>query len=200
MTKPKLHFWYEFASPYACLAAFQIEDTAKAAGVEVVWHPFLLGAIFKMMKMPALPMQGCPQKVAYMWMDAVRQAKHYGVAFKKPSQFPRVAVLPARVALVGRDQGWCPEFSKEVFKANFVEDQDIGRVEVIAGILERMGLDPLALIEKAQTPENKLVLRDETQEAYDKGIFGVPTFFVGEEIFWGNERLDQALKLAVTRV
>lgn len=196
MTKAGLDFWFEFASPYACLAAFQVEDIAKAAGVGVVWHPFLLGAIYKMMELPAPPMQLCPQKEAYMWMDAARQAKHYGVAFKKPGQFPRSGVLASRVALVGRGQGWCPEFSRAVFKANFVENQDIASVEVIAGILDRMGLDPVATIEQSLSPENKLILRDETQEAYDKGIFGVPTFFVGDEIFWGNDRLDQALKLA----
>lgn len=198
MTKPTMDFWYEFASPYACLTALRIEDLAEAAGVEVVWHPFLLGAIYKMMELPAPPMQLCPQKEAYMWLDAKRQARLYGFSFKAPSQFPRVAVLAARVALVGRGQGWCPEFSKAVYKANFVDDLDIAKVEIIAAILERIGLDPVTTIEKAQTPENKLALRDKTQEAYDKDIFGVPTFFVGDEIYWGNDRLEQALKAAIS--
>ncbi|MHA1544226.1 MAG: 2-hydroxychromene-2-carboxylate isomerase, partial [Alphaproteobacteria bacterium] len=153
MTKPTMDFWYEFASPYACLTALRIEDLAEAAGVEVIWRPFLLGAIYKMMELPAPPMQLCPQKEAYMWLDAKRQAGLYGFPFKAPSQFPRVAVLAARVALVGRGQGWCPEFSKAVYKANFADDLEIAKVEIIAGILERIGLDPVTTIEKAQTPE-----------------------------------------------
>ncbi len=196
MTKPKIDFWYEFASPYAFLSALRIEDLAKEAGVEIKWRPFLLGAIFKMLKLPSLPMKSSPQKEAYMWMDVARQANLYGFAFKKPSKHPRVAVLPSRVALVGREQGWCPEFSKAVFKATFVDDQDIASVEVNAAILDQMGVDPVTTLDRAMSPENKLALREETQKAFDKGIFGVPTFFRRDQPFWGNDRLEQVLKMA----
>lgn len=197
MTKP-LHFWYEFASPYACLAALRVEDLAKTKGVEVTWHPFLLGAIYKMMNMPTPPMQLTPQKEAYMWMDAKRQAKKYGISCVPPSKFPRVAVLPARVALLGREAGWCPEFSRRIFLANFTKDQEINEPSVVGAILEDIGLDPEETIKKAESPENKLALRQETQKAYDLGIFGVPTWFVGSEVFWGNDRLEEALDLAVS--
>lgn len=196
MTKT-VDFWYEFASPYACLAALRIGDLAKKKGVEVVWHPFLLGAIYKKMKLPILPMQLTPQKEKYMWMDATRQARKYGIACIPPTEFPRVAVLPARVALLGRKEGWGPEFSRQVFLANFTKDQEIDDPEIVAGILDQMGLDSKEIITRALSPGNKLALRKETEKAYDLGIFGVPTFFVDGEMFWGNDRLEQALEAAL---
>jgi len=194
----KLHFWYEFASPYACLAALRIEEMAAPKGVDVVWHPFLLGAIFKMMNIPSPPMQLTPQKEAYMWMDAKRQAKKYGIPCIPPSVFPRVAVLPARVALLGREEGWCPEFSRQVFLANFTRDEDIAKPEIIAPILKNMGLNAEKIIEKAEGEGNKQALRSETQKAYDIGVFGVPTFFAGDDMYWGNDRLEEVLEVAAS--
>lgn len=194
---PKLDFWYEFASPYACLAAMRIEGVAEAKGVEVIWHPFLLGAIYKMMDLPAPPMQMTKQKFNYMWLDSARQAKLDGFALRRPSQFPRIAVLPSRVALIGRGEGWCPEFSRRVFQANYADDQDIAKEEVIRRILKDMGQDADGVLTAALSPENKEALKVETQEAFDKDIFGVPTFFAGDEIFWGNDRLEQALDAAL---
>lgn len=195
MTK-KLHFWYEFASPYACLATLRIEDVAKAAGVEVIWHPFLLGAIYKMMELPAPPMQLSPQKEAYMWMDVARQAGHQGFVFRKPDQFPQSAVLPSRVALVGLKEGWGEDFSRRVYEANFIHNQLISDVGVIAQILIDMGKDPEQVMALATTPENKKALMVQTQKAFDKKIFGVPTFFVDDEMYWGNDRLEEALRFA----
>lgn len=194
---PKLHFWYEFASPYACLAAIRIEDVASEKGIEVVWHPFLLGAIYKMMDLPMPATQLTKQKFDYMWLDSARQAKRYGFVFRRPSQFPRVAVLPSRIALIGREAGWCPEFSRRVYEANYANDLDIASEDVMKKILKDMGLDAEAVLAAATSPENKEILKVETQEAFDKDIFGVPTFFAGDEMFWGNDRLEQALEAAV---
>ena len=195
MTKPKLDFWYEFASPYAYLAALSIENKAKAAGVEVVWRPFLLGAIFKMMKLPALPMQISPQKEAYMWMDASRQARRQGFLFRKPDQFPQSSVLPSRVALVGFKEGWGEDFSRRVYAANFAHNQLISDVQVISQILADMGKEPEKVLALATSPANKKALMVETQTAFDKGIFGVPTFFVGNEMFWGNDQMLEAFAI-----
>ena len=195
MTKPKLDFWYEFASPYAYLAAMRIEDKAKVSGVEVVWRPFLLGAIFKMMKLPTGPMQISPQKEAYMWMDIKRKAGR-GLPYRKPDQFPQSAVLPSRVALVGFKEGWGEDFSKRVYRANFVHNELISDVQIIRQILADMGKDPEKVLALANTPANKKALMVETQTAFDKGIFGAPTFFAGDEMFWGNDLMLEAFATA----
>jgi len=195
MTKP-LHYWYEFASPYSYLTAMRIEDAAKKNDVEVVWRPFLLGGIYKMLNLPIPPMQLNPMKEAYMWLDSARQAKRHGIPFRKPEVFPQVAVLAARIALVGLKEGWGIDFSKRVYKANFVHNQIISDAAVIGEILKDMGLEPDEVVAKATTPENKQALFDQTQEAFDKKIFGVPTFYVGDEIFWGDDRLELALEIA----
>jgi len=192
--KKTIDFWYEFASPYSYLAAMRVEDVAGAAGVDVVWRPFLLGAIYKRMEMPMLPMQLSPQKAAYMWMDVARQAKRYGLDFNKPVQFPQIGILAARVALVGKQEGWCPAFSRGVYHANFVHGADISKKDVIGPILAEIGHDAEDIFERAATQAIKDELRAETDKAFDKGIFGVPTFFAGDQMFWGNDRLEQALE------
>ena len=193
-----MDFWYEFASPYSYLAAMRIADMAKAKGVEVKWRPFLFGAIFKMMKLPAPPMQMCPQKFEYMWLDVVRQAKRRGLEMNQPPEFPRSAVLPSRVALIGLGEGWGEEFSRAVFQANFVHGEDIATPDVIDKILEGMDQDAPAILEQASSQEIKDQLRAQTQEAFDIKIFGVPTFMAGDEMFWGDDRLELALETALS--
>lgn len=192
-----IDFWYEFASPYSFLAAMRIADVAKEKGVEVKWRPFLFGAIFKMMKLPTPPMQLTPQKFEYMWLDVVRQAKHRGFSLNPPPEFPRGAVLPSRVALIGLGEDWGEEFSRRVFQANFVHGEDIATPEVVGKILEEMDQDAAAILEQASSQEIKDQLRAQTQEAFDIKIFGVPTFMVGDEMFWGDDRLELALEAAL---
>lgn len=198
MKKSKLDFWYEFASPYSYLSAMRIGDVAKSKGVEVIWRPFLLGGIYKMLELPIPPMQLNPMKEEYMWLDSARQAGRHGISFRKPDRFPQAAVLPARVALIGFNESWGEDFSKRVYEANFVHNQLISDAGVIRQILSDMGHDPEDVLARATTPENKKALMDETQKAFDKKIFGVPTFFVGDEIFWGDDRLEQALEAAAS--
>lgn len=197
MTQPTLHYWYEFASPYSYLSAMRIGDVAKERGVKVIWRPFLLGGIYKMLELPIPPMQLNPMKAEYMWLDCTRQARRHGIPLHKPDHFPQSAVLPARVALIGLKEGWGEAFSIRVYQANFVHNQLISDARVISQILAELGQEPEDVIARATTPENKQALMAETQEAFDKKIFGVPTFFVGDEIFWGDDRLELALETAV---
>jgi len=192
MTKT-IDYWYEFSSPFSYLTAMRIEALVKENGVEAIWQPFLLGGIYRMLDVPIPPMQLFPMKEDYMWMDAARQAKRHGIPFRKPDNFPQVAVLPARVAQIGFQDGWGEDFSKRVYQAIFAHNQVISEVEVISKILTDMGYDPEAVLARATAPENKKLLMEQTQKAFDKGIFGVPTFYIGDEMIWGNDRLEQAL-------
>lgn len=198
MQKPTLEFWYEYSSPYAYLSSARIEALAKQRDVEVVWRPFLLGAVYKMLEMPTPAMRDHPFKDDYLWMDIARQAARYHIPIRRSIIFPKNGLLAARVSLIGLNEGWGEDFTKRVYRASFADDLDIGQPDVIEAILKNMALDAGEVLDFAGADENKLALRGQCQEAYDKKIFGIPTFFAGDEMFWGNDRLELALKAAVT--
>jgi len=193
----RLEFWYEFASTYSYLAVMRIEAAAAAAGVEVRWRPFLLGPVFMALGWNDSPFNIYPPKGRYMWRDLARLADKYGLPFRLPSQFPRNGLLGARVALVGVDGGWVAPFSRAVMQANFAEDRDIGDRRVIADLLGALGLPVDDILVQAETPQNKQALRVQTERAAEIGLFGAPSFRVGEELFWGNDRLEDALAWAL---
>ncbi len=195
-TRPQLEFWYEFASTYSYLAVMRIEAAAAAAGVEVAWRPFLLGPVFMALGWNDSPFNIYPPKGRYMWRDLARLADKYDLPFRLPSQFPRNGLLAARVALVGVDGGWVAPFSRAVMRANFAEDRDIGDRQVIAELLGALDLPVDEILAQAGTPENKQALRAQTERAAEIGLFGAPSFRVGEELFWGNDRLEDALAWA----
>jgi 2-hydroxychromene-2-carboxylate isomerase len=191
-----LDFWFEFGSNYSYLSVMRIEAEAARAGVAVRWQPFLLGPIFRDFGWQTSPFVLQKEKGAYVWKDMERQCRKYGLAWTRPTAFPRSAVLPLRVALIGSAQPWMGAFCRRVMERNFVEDRDIDSVDAMREVLGHMGLPAPEILEAAQSGENKLRLRRQTEAAKERGIFGAPTFFVGEEMFWGNDRLDDALAFA----
>lgn len=197
MTRPAIDFWYEFASTYSYLAAMRIAPLADAAGVTVRWRPFLLGPIFKGQGMETSPFNLFPRKGAYMWRDMERLAAELGLPFLRPDVFPQAGVLAARVALVGFEDGWGEDFTRAVYRAEYGEGRAIGDQAVIADILATLGRDPVAVFARTQTDAVKAKLRAETEEAERRGVFGAPTFTTADrELFWGNDRLEQALAWA----
>jgi 2-hydroxychromene-2-carboxylate isomerase len=190
-----LDFWCELASPYTYLAATRIDELAGAAGVEVRWRPFSLGPIFAAAGWPTSPFVVYPDKGRYLWRDVEREAQALGVAMQRPSQFPRNSVLAARVALLGVERGWGPAFVRAALAANFADDRDIALPEVIDDLLAQLGLPGGALRAEAEGP-HRPALRAATQRAVALRIFGAPTFMVGDEMFWGNDRLERALAWA----
>jgi len=188
-----LDFWFDFGSNYSYLSVMRIELLARQAGVPIRWRPFLLGPIFKHLGWDAVPWVAQKEKGAYVWKDMVRQCRKYGLPWKMPETFPRAAVLPLRVALLGAQRPWMAEYCRRTMQRNFVEDRDIDSVGAVAEVLSAMKLPAAEIIEAAQSNDNKLALRRQTDEALARGIFGAPTFFAGDEMFWGNDRLEDAL-------
>jgi 2-hydroxychromene-2-carboxylate isomerase len=178
----------------------RIEDAAALRGVKVRWKPFLLGPIFKSIGWDTSPFVLQKAKGAYMWRDMERQCRKYGLPWQRPGAFPRRALLPMRVATLGADQPWIGDFCRMTMMQNFVEDGEIDTPEFVAGLLQELGLPAAALVAEAQSEAGKLRLRQQTEAAQARGIFGAPTFFVGEEMFWGNDRLDDALAFAARPV
>lgn len=193
----KLDFWYEFASTYSYPAAMRIGKLAQAAGVEVAWRPFLLGPIFKAQGWDTSPFLLQEAKGKYMWRDLARLCADAGLPpFHQPKNFPVRSLLAARVALA-LDDAARPDFSRATYAAEFAEGKDIGEVETVAAILRALGHDSAAVLTRANEQSVKDRLRANTEEAQQRGLFGAPSFVLANgEMFWGNDRLEQALAWA----
>lgn len=192
----ELELWFDFGSNYSYLSVMRVENAAAALNVSIAWKPFLLGPIFKALGWRQAPFLQQKEKGDYVWRDMVRECRKYGLPWTKPTRFPRVGVLPARIALLGAGEPWVAEFCRRIMLLNFSEDRDINTEEASGEVLERLGLPAPTILREAQSEQNKLQLREQTEIARARGIFGAPTFFVGAEMFWGNDRLDDALALA----
>ena len=191
--------WFDFASNYSYLSAMRIEQLARERGVGVSWRPFLLGPVFKSLGMDNSPFVTQERKGAYVWTDMERQCRKYQLGWTKPGTFPRRSILPARIATLADGQPWQGEFIRKVMQRNFVGDHDIEDHAALSDILASLGQEGRATIAAAESDAIKQKLRERTEEAQQRGIFGAPTFFVGDEMFWGNDRLDDALDLAAAR-
>jgi 2-hydroxychromene-2-carboxylate isomerase len=188
-----IEFWFEFGSNYSYLSVMRVEDAAARLGVRIQWRPFLLGPVFRTFGWDSSPFVLQKTKGDYVWKDMARQCEKHGLAWTRPSKFPRTALLPLRVALVGAEQDWMGAYCRRVMSLNFVEDREIDSRDVVTDVLRQLGLPAQRIIDEAQSDANKLRLRHQTEAAVRKGIFGAPMFFVGDEMFWGNDRLDDAL-------
>jgi 2-hydroxychromene-2-carboxylate isomerase len=192
----QLELWFEFGSTYSYLTVMRIADMATSHGVRIVWRPFLLGPIFKDLGWQGSPFLEQKEKLAYMWRDLERQCEKHSLPWKRPTVFPRAAVLPLRVTLACAGEPWIGDFCRAVMLQNFAQGRDIGTGESVERALTALGLPVDRIIAQAQSEDNKLALRRQTERARALGIFGGPTFFVGNEMFWGNDRLEDALQLA----
>ena len=200
MPSRSVEFWFEFASTYSYPAAMRIEALAAADDVTVVWRPFLLGPVFAAQGWKDSPFNIYPAKGRYMWRDLERVCAQHGLPLRRPSSFPRGSLLAARVACLAADAPWCPRFVRAVYHANFADDRDIADAAVVADLLRGVAPDAEALAGRATEPEAKDRLRRQTERAAALGIFGAPTAVVGDELFWGNDRLDDAIAWAAGRV
>jgi 2-hydroxychromene-2-carboxylate isomerase len=187
-----IEFWYDFASPYCYISASRIESLLKGLPIELTWRPFLLGPIFQKNQVSSPPVV-----INYRRRDVERLCESRDMPLVWPSTYPRFSLLASRVAVYGSDDPWGPEFTKAVFHANFVEDRDIGSEATVREILEEIGLNANAVIAGATTAENKALLISQVDKAIEKGIFGAPTFVADGEVFWGDDRLEQAISWAL---
>jgi len=189
----EIEFWFEFGSNYSYLSVMRIEAAAAQCDVTVRWKPFLLGPIFRSLGWSTSPFVLQKAKGDYVWTDMTRECRKHGLPWQRPTEFPRSSLLPARVALIGADQPWMGAYCRRIMSLNFAEDRAIDDPQRVAEVLNQLHLPAQMILDQAQSDGNKLKLRQQTEAAQAKGIFGAPTFFVGDEMFWGDERLDDAL-------
>lgn len=192
-----IEFWFDFGSNYSYLSVMRIGELARRNNVAITWRPVLLGPIFKSFGWETSPFVLQEEKGRYVWTDMARQCEKFGLPWQRPSTFPRHSLLPVRVALSCANEPWIEDFCKRVMLRNFAADQDINDEQSVAGMLAQSGCaDPAAAVAAAQGEANKLKLKEQTARAKALGVFGAPTFFVNGEMFWGNDRLADAIEFA----
>ncbi|MGB0507687.1 MAG: 2-hydroxychromene-2-carboxylate isomerase [Pikeienuella sp.] len=184
----QVEFFFDFGSPAAYLAWTQVGKVAEAAGAELVMRPMLLGGVFKATGNASPVMVAAKGK--WMMGDLQLWAKRYGVAFTLPPGFPlnTLYLMRGAVALEGT-----PEFSTyiaAVFDAMFGRGENMADPVVIGRVLTEAGLDAKAIIASTQDEAVKERLKASTEEAVKRGAFGAPTYFVGDQMFFGQDRLD----------
>jgi 2-hydroxychromene-2-carboxylate isomerase len=184
-------FFYDFSSPYAYLGATQIERVAAEHGAHIRWCPMLLGALFKAIGTPVVPLavQSEPKR-RYLQRDVLDWAAYWGVDFRWPSRFPMRTVAALRLALAAGEPN-LPRVSHALFRAYWVDDRDLADPAVLRQIAAAHQLDA-ATISRALDPDPaiKQALVANTDEAIAAGVCGAPSFLVRGHLFWGQDRLD----------
>ena len=192
-----VEFWFEFASTYSYPAAFAVEESARARGVQVAWRPFLLAPIFAAQGWTDSPFNIYPAKGKYMWRDLARICARQGLPLRRPTQFPRNGLLAARVACRYAEERWLPEFVRRVYAANFGDDRDISSAQVVEHIIDSLGLKANEILAEAQLQSSKDALRSQADRAIKLGLIGAPSFVVDGEAFWGGDRMEAAFDWAL---
>jgi 2-hydroxychromene-2-carboxylate isomerase len=193
-----LEFFYDFISPYSYLASVRVEAIAARTGATLRWRPFLLGAVHKAKGVIAPYLVEAKQR--YMLDDLDRWARRLGVGLHWPEPFPFSPILALRAGLAAEAAGQLVPYTHAVYRARWADRRDIADPAVLTAVLTEAGLDGAALV--AAAPNFKEALTRQTQEAIDRGAFGAPACFVGDELFIGNDRLDfveEALSAASRR-
>lgn len=187
----ELHWYFDFSSPFGYLSSLRVREIAAAAGVRLVPKPFLLGALFKQIGTPMIPMATFPPpKVRYLARDLKCWAAWWGGPFVFTKTFPLRTVLPLRVALLEEAA------IQPLYKAAWADNRDIGQPQVVHAVLSEASLDADALIAGTQDPGIKQRLKDNTAEAQALGVPGVPTFKLPSgELVWGQDRMDVVASL-----
>jgi 2-hydroxychromene-2-carboxylate isomerase len=190
MSERRLTFYYDFSSPWSYLGSTQVERVARENGAVVEWRPILLGALFKAIGTPMVPLYEQSQaRQRYQGRDLHHWADHWEVPFRFPSNFPTNSVTALRLVLAAGDQD-LPRLSHAIYRAYWAENQDITDREVLARLASDLGLDGAALVARTEDPAIKTRLREYTDGAVARGVFGVPTFFIGDAMVFGQDRFD----------
>lgn len=195
MTKT-VEFLFDVGSPYSYFAYHALPKIARNKGATIVWTPVLLGGIFHATANHS-PVE-VPAKGKHLTVDLLRWAKHYGVGFTMNPHFPinTLALMRGAVAMQMRSDEEFQRYLASIFSAMFEVPRNLNQPGEIAETLKSAGFDPAQVMELVSTPAVKEKLKANTEQAVARGVFGAPTFFVGTEMFWGQDRLvfvDEAL-------
>lgn len=192
MAPDHIDFWFTMGSTYSYLSVMRLGEIERASGIRFRWRPFHLLVILQEMK--HVPFADKPTKSAYMWRDIERRAAMYGIPVKVPAPYPAKASITANlVAVLGMREGWGVDFVRAAYRHWLVLGQETGSEPNLSESLREIGRDPQQVLAAAASAATRDALAAETDAAREHGIFGSPTFSVGHEIFWGDDRLEDAI-------
>jgi 2-hydroxychromene-2-carboxylate isomerase len=192
MAEGVIDFWFTMGSTYSYLSVMRLAGIERAHDVTFRWRPFHLLLILNEMK--HVPFADKPAKMDYMWRDITRRAPMYGLRPKLPAPYPaKQSVVANLVALTGMGEGWGADFVRTAYRRWFENGEETGSEPNVSSSLRDIGQDPARVLSLAHSREMNDRLVAETEAAKQMKIFGSPTFAVGREIFWGDDRLGDAV-------
>lgn len=190
MADTPIELFFDVVSPYSYLAVQRLDALRERTGRTILWRPFFLGGVLQTAgnRMPA----SVPNKALALLHDLRRSAAWLGVPFTYQKAFPFNSIPQQRAlfVLADRDQAACEAVARRLFAAYWAEEADPADAAVLAAAVEASGHDPAAVLAAAQTPAVKDGLKAASDEAVARGAFGAPTFFVGDRMWWGHDRMD----------
>jgi 2-hydroxychromene-2-carboxylate isomerase len=192
-----MDFWFSIGSSYTYLTVKRLPQMAAQAGVTVNWRPFSVRVL--MVEQKNIPFRDKPAKAAYMWRDIERRAAARGLSPVIPAPYPvQEWDLVNRLAVLASAEGWCEDFVRTTYEGWFEQSHIPGGEPFLSQSLEQLGKDPAAAIARANAPDNIAEYEAATDEARTLGLFGAPSFVTRGELFWGDDRLEDALSWART--
>jgi 2-hydroxychromene-2-carboxylate isomerase len=192
MADGPIDFWFTMGSTYSGLSVMRLADVERSTGISFRWRPFHLLLILQEMK--HVPFADKPAKCAYMWRDIARRAAMYGLPGRFPAPYPAKQSIAANlVAIVGMREGWGKDFVCAAYRRWFQEGEETGSEPNLSSSLRDIGQEPDRVLALANASETNDRLLAETDNARQLGIFGSPTFVVGRELFWGDDRVEDAI-------
>jgi 2-hydroxychromene-2-carboxylate isomerase len=188
----EIDFWFTMGSTYSFLSVMRLAEIERSRGIQFNWRPFHLLIILQEMK--HVPFADKPAKSAYMWRDIERRAEMYGIPAQLPAPYPaKHSVVANLVATVGMREGWGADFVCAAYRRWFQLGQETGSEPNVSESLRDIKQDPARVLPLAGSETTKEMLDRETDAARELGIFGSPTFVVDGELFWGDDRLNDAI-------
>jgi 2-hydroxychromene-2-carboxylate isomerase len=188
-----IDFWFSIGSTYTYLSVMRLAKIQAETGIEFRWRPFNVRSI--MIEMDNIPFAKKPVKAAYMWRDIERRAAMYRMVPKLPAPYPLAELERAnRVAVIAAREGWCEAYAEESYRRWFEMGEPAGREPNISASIEKAGQKPEPILREADSDAAKADLAAATEQAKALGIFGSPSFLVDGELFWGDDRLDDAMR------
>lgn len=188
----KLDFYFDCSSPWTYLAFHAVQPVAAEAKAEIVWKPILVGGVFNAVNQTVYENRAKPNplKQAYSQKDMQDWARLYGLAIKfPPTVFPVNSVKAMRGAFVALDEDKLVPYATAAFEAYWGHDRDLSKEDVLADIAKRAGIERQRFFAGIETEACKTRLRANTDELIARGGFGSPTIFVGNDMFFGNDRM-----------
>lgn len=185
----QVEFFFDVGSPYSYLAYHQLPKIARARNATIAWRPMLLGGVFQATgnASPAT----VPAKAMYSLVDLDRWAKYFNVPIRHNPHFPinTLHLMRGAVAMQMRSDEEFHLYLSAVFSAMFEKPRNLGAPEEVAAVLSDIGIAPSLFLELIKDDKVKEKLKQNTEEAVSRGVFGAPTFFVGKNMYWGQDRL-----------